>query len=74
MTAKIICVLAASAFLAGCDYCPRPGVLEFTPQFYYPRTPKYPVPNATPCGVEPGPGVLGKPVAGTVLDAAVEEP
>lgn len=62
MTAKFITILVASAFLAGCNYCPRPGVLEFTPQFHYPKTPKYPVPSSTPCGVVPGQGILGVPV------------
>lgn len=74
MTAKIICALAAAALLFGCDYCPRPGVLEFTPQFYYPKTPRYPIPNATPAGIEPGHGVLGKPVAGSLGEALVDAP
>lgn len=63
-------VLAAVA-LAGCDYCPRPGTLGWTTQFYTPRTPKYPVPTATACGVVPGRGQLGKPAAGTVISGDV---
>ena len=66
MTAKIICALCAATLLAGCDYCPRPGVLEFTPQFYYPKTPRYPVPNSTPCGIEPGHAIINKQAAGNV--------
>ncbi len=64
MTSKAFCIaaLAASAVLSGCDYCPRPGVLELTPQFYRPRTPAYPVPKVTECGIEPGPCIHGKPV------------
>ncbi len=64
MTSKALSIaaLAASAILAGCDYCPRPGVFESTPQFYYPGTPAYPIPKATECGIEARHGVHGKPV------------
>ncbi len=63
MKAKLIFLPVSLLLLAGCDYCPQPGVLEFTNQFYTPRPNKYPIPRTTGCAVEPGPGILGKPAS-----------
>lgn len=64
--ALLLAAMAAFTTLTACDYCPRPGVVEFAPDiqcrgYKYP-VPEYGVPSSAPVIVGPL-GESDKPLA-----------